>query len=322
MGIATKPLELGSYCLSPFLEKHGTRDGHIDKRYSIEGTKRINMLVSSVCDDDIIYVVLYQQVLVVMSLSLDAKQISNEFHGNIHFPRSNTSQAEQGVNLHISRQISEEEEPKELQGRQVKMIRYDSSVQGLVNPPQLKFNTSGRNKSIDKGRRYKRRKETKGKKVVSSLDFQEGTDAGAEQVNTPSAEQVNTVHGVNTEAALHKKSQTKQKQAHDSESQLKTYMMNYLKNQGGRWKLTQLKKLSFEEVKEEFDKLVKQVESFAPISFEAIKAQFEKILVKKLQTKTPKRLKEKNIDRAKDDDSTKKSGKREKQLAERNAYKC
>ncbi|GJU77041.1 hypothetical protein Tco_1274111 [Tanacetum coccineum] len=34
-------------------------------------------------------------------------------------------------------------------------------------------------------------------------------------------------------------------------------MMNYLKNQG-TWKLSQLKNLSFEEVKEEFDKLVKQ----------------------------------------------------------------
>ncbi|GKG29594.1 hypothetical protein Tco_0419492, partial [Tanacetum coccineum] len=40
------------------------------------------------------------------------------------------------------------------------------------------------------GRRYKRRKETKGKKVVSSLDFQEEVDVGAEQVNT--ASEVNT----------------------------------------------------------------------------------------------------------------------------------
>ncbi|GJY06655.1 putative ribonuclease H-like domain-containing protein [Tanacetum coccineum] len=43
---------------------------------------------------------------------------------------------------------------------------------------------------IDKGRRYKRRKETKGKKVVSSLDFQEEVDDVAEQVNT--AGEVNT----------------------------------------------------------------------------------------------------------------------------------
>ncbi|GKA37879.1 zinc finger, CCHC-type containing protein [Tanacetum coccineum] len=42
-----------------------------------------------------------------------------------------------------------------------------------------------------------------------------------------------------------------------TQSQLKTYMMNYLKNQG-TWKLNQLRKLSFEEVKKELDKLVKQ----------------------------------------------------------------
>ncbi|GKE86213.1 hypothetical protein Tco_1559955, partial [Tanacetum coccineum] len=40
-----------------------------------------------------------------------------------------------------------------------------------------------KSRSIDKGRRYKRRKETKGKKVVSSLDFQED-NTGAEKINT------------------------------------------------------------------------------------------------------------------------------------------
>ncbi|GJT77503.1 hypothetical protein Tco_1044228 [Tanacetum coccineum] len=83
-----------------------------------------------------------------------------------------------------------------------------------------------------------------------------------------------------------------------TQSQLKTYMMNYLKNQG-TWKLSQLKNLSFEEVKEEFDKLVKQVESFAPINFEATKASLKRF-GEELQTKTTKRLKD---DEAKDDDS-------------------
>ncbi|GJY26015.1 hypothetical protein Tco_0400741 [Tanacetum coccineum] len=394
---------------------------------------------------------------------------------------------------------SEEEEP-EVQGRKSQDDPLDSSVQGLVTPPTTKVNTSGeeqveeispntleaaktlskvaslKSRSIDKGRRYKRRKETKGKKVVSSLDFQEGTDAGAEQVNTPSAEQVNTASGVNTGAeqvntasgvntgsikhstgdeqlstgdehgstvgqdkgqregkapmiseetpkkskeqilqeeaslaeairldSLQKEEEAKQihldsllaqriaeeeelteqqkkrkaqvqfeaqhytnedwdlirakieanaelsksmlgseLQGEDfakkmvdlvnqrkkyfaeerarakrnkpmTQSQLKTYMMNYLKNQG-TWKLSQLKKLSFEEVKEEFDKLVKQVESFAPISFEATKASLKRF-GEELQTKTPKRLKEEKDDEAKDDESTKKSGKRRKQMA-------
>ncbi|GJX34681.1 hypothetical protein Tco_0246238 [Tanacetum coccineum] len=38
-----------------------------------------------------------------------------------------------------------------------------------------------------------------------------------------------------------------------TQSQLRIYMSNYLKNQG-TWKLSQLKKLKFEEIKEEFDK--------------------------------------------------------------------
>ncbi|GJS90336.1 hypothetical protein Tco_0772972 [Tanacetum coccineum] len=75
----------------------------------------------------------------------------------------------------------------------------------------------------------------------------------------------------------------------------------------GTWKLSQLENLSFEEVKEEFDKLVKQVESFAPINFEATKASLKRF-GEELQTKTSKRLKS---DEAKDVESTKKSGKEE-----------
>ncbi|GKF84829.1 hypothetical protein Tco_0249727, partial [Tanacetum coccineum] len=57
----------------------------------------------------------------------------------------------------------------------------------------------------------------------------------------------------------------------------------------GTWKLNQLRKLSFEEVKKEFDKLVKQVESFAPI---------------------------KDLD----DEPTKKSGKRRKHMARKGIH--
>ncbi|GKD63444.1 hypothetical protein Tco_1305552, partial [Tanacetum coccineum] len=96
---------------------------------------------------------------------------------------------------------------------------------------------------------------------------------------------------------------------HITQSQLRTYMMNYLKNQG-TWKLSQLKKLSLEEVKEEFDKLVKQVESFVPINFEATKDSLKRF-GEELQTKTSKRLKS---DEAKYDESTKKNGKRRKQI--------
>ncbi|GJW34296.1 hypothetical protein Tco_0054328 [Tanacetum coccineum] len=341
------------------------------------------------------------------------------------------------------------EEELEAQGRKSQDDPLDSLVQGLVTPSTTKVNASGEEqvedispntleaaktlsrvaslkpKSIDKGRRYKRRKETKGKKVVSSLDFQEEVDTGAEQVNTAEgvntgsiklstvSEQVSTGSAkkstpspdkgqragkapmiieetpkkskeqiLQEEASLaeairldtvqkekvakqhytdedwdlirakieanaelsksmlgsdlqgedfekkmvdlvnqRKKYFTKERarakrNKHMTQSQLKTYMMNYLKNQG-TWKLSQLKNLSFEEVKKEFDKLVKQVESFAPINFEATKASLKRF-GEELQTKTSKRLKS---DEAKDDEPTKKSGKRRKQMARKGLHK-
>ncbi|GKA91989.1 retrotransposon protein, putative, ty1-copia subclass, partial [Tanacetum coccineum] len=261
---------------------------------------------------------------------------------------------------------------------------------GVLEAKTLSKIVSQKPKSIDKGRRYKRRKETKGKKVVTSLDFQEEVSAGyAIGVNTGSikvstiSEQVSTASGqVSTDKEEELNEQQKQRRAqvqfeaqhytdedwdlirakieanaelsksvlgsglqgedfakkmvelvnqrkkHFAEerarakrnkpitqSQLRTYMMNYLKNQG-TWKLSQLKNLSFEEVKEEFDKLVKQVESFAPINFEATKDSLKRF-GEELQTKTSKRLKS---DEAKDDESTKKTGKRRKQIARKGLH--
>ncbi|GJY69361.1 putative ribonuclease H-like domain-containing protein [Tanacetum coccineum] len=113
---------------------------------------------------------------------------------------------------------SEEEEP-EAQGRKSQDDPLVSLVQGLVTPSKTTVNASGEEqvedispttleaaktlsrvasqkpKSIDKGRRYKRRKETKGKKVVTSLDFQEEVSTGyVEGVNTGSIK-VSTVSG-------------------------------------------------------------------------------------------------------------------------------
>ncbi|GJV10796.1 hypothetical protein Tco_1352337 [Tanacetum coccineum] len=269
-----------------------------------------------------------------------------------------------------------EEEESEAQGRKSQDDPLDSLVQGLVTPSTTKVNASGEEqvedispntleaaktlsrvaslkpKSIDKGRRYKRRKETKGKKVVSSLDFQEevntaeGVNTGSiklstvsEQVSTGS-EQVSTVGAKRSTPSpdkgqragkapmiieeTSKKKYFKEKICKEmvdlvikgkkyfaeerarakepklyAQSTTETYMMNYLKNQG-TWKLSQLKNLSFEEVKEEFDKLVKQVESFAPMNLEATKASLKRF-GEELQTKTMKRLKD---DEAKDAEPT------------------
>ncbi|GJQ91761.1 hypothetical protein Tco_0002900, partial [Tanacetum coccineum] len=44
----------------------------------------------------------------------------------------------------------------------------------------------------------------------------------------------------------------------------------------GTWKLSQLKKLTFEEIKEKFDKLVNQIDTFVPMSLEATKARMKR----------------------------------------------
>ncbi|GKB11811.1 hypothetical protein Tco_0845734, partial [Tanacetum coccineum] len=105
---------------------------------------------------------------------------------------------------------SEEEEP-EAQGRKSQDDPLVSLVQRLVTPSKtsgeeqaedispttleaaktLSRVASQKLKSIDKGRRYKRRKESKGKKVDTSLDFQEEVNIGSIKVSTVS-EQVST----------------------------------------------------------------------------------------------------------------------------------
>ncbi|GKA52813.1 hypothetical protein Tco_0746128 [Tanacetum coccineum] len=107
-----------------------------------------------------------------------------------------------------------------------------------------------------------------------------------------------------------------------TQSQLRIYMSNYLKNQG-TWKLSQLKKLKFEEIKEEFDKLVKQVDTFVPMSLKATKAELKRF-GEELQTKTTKRQKIDDKDaqstEEKEKEPVKKMGKRRKQIARKGLH--
>ncbi|GJX30056.1 hypothetical protein Tco_0238135 [Tanacetum coccineum] len=52
-----------------------------------------------------------------------------------------------------------------------------------------------------------------------------------------------------------------------TQAQQREYMSTFIKNQSS-WKLSQLKKLSFEELKTEFEKLMKSIESFVPMETE------------------------------------------------------
>ncbi|GKC82164.1 putative ribonuclease H-like domain-containing protein, partial [Tanacetum coccineum] len=215
--------------LSTFLVKHGYRRGTIDKTLFIRRNKKDIMLVQVttsqtkqggifISQDKYVAEILKKFDLVNVKAAITPMETKLIFFKKINMR-----------NLVLS--DSEEEEP-EVQGRKSQDDPLAYSVQGLVTPPTTKVHASGeeqledislntleaaktlskvaslKTRSIDKGRRYKRRKEAKGKKVISSLDFQEEAGAGAEQVNTASVntasvntasvEQVNTASGVNT----------------------------------------------------------------------------------------------------------------------------
>ncbi|GJR38672.1 hypothetical protein Tco_1214356 [Tanacetum coccineum] len=68
-----------------------------------------------------------------------------------------------------------------------------------------------------------------------------------------------------------------------TQAQQRDYMSTFIKNQSS-WKLTQLKKLTFNELKTEFEKLVKSIENFVPMETEA---REKDEVVKKEETKVP-----------------------------------
>ncbi|GKA47970.1 hypothetical protein Tco_0740928 [Tanacetum coccineum] len=255
----------------------------------------------------------------------------------------------------------------------VKLVKKVKKLEGFIQRRNLVLTDSeeeepeAQGTSVQGG--YKRRGETKDKKVVSSLNFQEEFDAGAEKVSAVDKE-VNTASGINTgrlnvntgieqestvgenkgqregkspmlseETPKKSKEQILQEEASlaeairldtlQEEERAKQIHLDSLLAQriAEEEQLTeqqmkrkaQLRKLSFEEVKEEFDKLVKQIESFVPMGFEATKENLKRF-GEELQTKTSKRLKEEKDDEAKDVKPTKMSGKRKKQIARKGVH--
>ncbi|GJX28366.1 hypothetical protein Tco_0236445 [Tanacetum coccineum] len=264
---------------------------------------------------------------------------------------------------------SEEEEP-EVTGEKVKMI--------------LRFQ--------NKDWRYKRRKEAKGKKVVSSLDFQEEVDTGAEQVNTAEgvstgstklstgSEQVSTVGDKKSTSSPDKgqragkapmiieetpkksKEQVLQEEASLAEDCRRRELNEHQKKRKAQvqfeaqhytnedWDLIRAKieanaelsksmlgsELQGEDFAKKMVDLVNQRKKYFAeerarakrnkpmtqsqlknLSFEEVKKEFNKLVKQK---KTPKRLKDDEDVEAKDDEPTKKSGKRRKQMARKGLH--
>ncbi|GJX22991.1 hypothetical protein Tco_0227436 [Tanacetum coccineum] len=267
---------------------------------------------------------------------------------------------------------SEDEEPED-QGRIFKDIDDDPLVSFVtptkplgeaqeeeISPTTLEAAktlskvASQRSKSVDKGKRYKRRKRFQGIRIEEIIQRQNLQEEASfiEAIRLQNLEEEETAKQVHLDALLAKRlaeeeeakleanaelaksviakdmseedfakrmvdlvNQRKKYFAEErakakrskpmTQSQLRIYMSNYLKNQG-TWKLSQLKKLKFEEIKEEFDKLVKQVDTFVPMSLKATKAELKRF-GEELQTiyiRKGKRASEKDEASEEDDSSS------------------
>ncbi|GJZ42237.1 hypothetical protein Tco_0589123 [Tanacetum coccineum] len=95
------------------------------------------------------------------------------------------------------------------------------------------------------------------------------------------------------------------------------YMSTFIKNQS-TWKLAQLKKLTFEELKTEFEKLVKSIESFVPMgSEERVKRHGIQL---EQETSKKQKIAVEDVPEEKGDEPMKKIGKRKKQIARKGIH--
>ncbi|GJW66831.1 hypothetical protein Tco_0121255 [Tanacetum coccineum] len=97
-----------------------------------------------------------------------------------------------------------------------------------------------------------------------------------------------------------------------TQAQQREYMSTFIKNQS-TWKLTQLKKLTFEELKSEFEKLVRSLKDFVPM--ERVKRQGVQ-----LKPEQSKKQKIEDVPEEKIVEPMKKKGKRKKQIARKGKH--
>ncbi|GJT04063.1 putative ribonuclease H-like domain-containing protein [Tanacetum coccineum] len=139
-------------------------------------------------------------------------------------------------------------------------------------------------KSTDKGKRYRRRERYIAKKIDIGLDAEEEINTGREEINT-GIEEVSTGSTKVDSGTASERGQREGKAPMVEEDIQATHKT---KEQLRQEEAGLLKKLKFEEIKEEFDKLVQQIDTFVPINLEATKAKLKRY-GEELQTKTSKK---------------------------------
>ncbi|GJW90774.1 putative ribonuclease H-like domain-containing protein [Tanacetum coccineum] len=251
-----------------------------------------------------------------------------------------------------------EDEETEAQGRKIQRIDDDplvSLVRDFVTPIKSKVSASGeaqeedispttleaaktltrvaslKAKSTDKGRRYKRRKISKGKDINTGLDDEADINAGNEDINTGN-EDINTgFEEVNTgsirvstgsgpdviRAKLEANAElTKSVLGKDLPEEDFAKRMVDLVNQRKKYFAEERAKAK----RKEFDKLVKQIDTFVPMGFEATKAKLKRY-GEELQTRIPKKQNiddkdvqptEEKVTEVKEEEPVKRIGKRKK----------
>ncbi|GJX68454.1 hypothetical protein Tco_0304181 [Tanacetum coccineum] len=61
-----------------------------------------------------------------------------------------------------------------------------------------------------------------------------------------------------------------------TQAEQRNYMMNYVRSQGHGWTIPQLKKLSFEELKVQFERTIRSIENFIPMDSEKEKESLKR----------------------------------------------
>ncbi|GJW10991.1 hypothetical protein Tco_1576818 [Tanacetum coccineum] len=219
---------------------------------------------------------------------------------------------------------SEDEEP-EAQGRKSQDDPQDSSIQGLVTPPTTK------SRSSDKGKEIQERKETKGRKVVSSLDFQ-NINAGAEK-NSTAGEDKGQREGkapmLSEETPKKSKEQFYKKKLAYCRSKKVGYLTKRKELSKYIWISPSTKNCRRKELTEQqktrkaqYTMLGSELQGEEFAKRNEIKGHGENSAeeIELFEESQGRRLKEEKDDEAKDDESTKKSGKRRKQMARKGMH--